>query len=314
MGRTGAFCLLYAAVQEVEAGNGIPDLAQLVRRMRQQRKHMLQEKVLRGLHPRAWGRGCTLGSHRVPSLQLHLKFCFEAVLLHAEQVLLRHGVGGPALAKPPNSTSPKVGVGGCRGVLGSCAIPRAHGAALPQLYFQQDPQDLVLGGDVPISSIQATIAKLSIKPGGPSTEPGEGWRVDPAPAPDPVDPEVPLVIPDGVVDGVGAPAPEVPAPRPPLPEPSGDTESSNHVGGESPEGPGGPPEPPAAPPASSSSSLELLASLTPEAFSLDASLKGKQRMNKQNFLQAQPGEGLRGPRPSDDPLSMLDPLWTLNKA
>ncbi|NXH06625.1 PTN23 phosphatase, partial [Loxia leucoptera] len=83
---------------------------------------------------------------------------------------------------------------------------------------------------------------------------------------------------------------------------------------ESPEGPGGPPEPPAAPPASSSSSLELLASLTPEAFSLDASLKGKQRMNKQNFLQAQPGEGLRAPRPSDDPLSMLDPLWTLNKA
>ncbi|NXL14036.1 PTN23 phosphatase, partial [Setophaga kirtlandii] len=83
---------------------------------------------------------------------------------------------------------------------------------------------------------------------------------------------------------------------------------------ESPEGPGAPPEPPAAPPASSSSSLELLASLTPEAFSLDASLKGKQRMNKQNFLQAQPGEGLRAPRPSDDPLSMLDPLWTLNKA
>ncbi|NXS31768.1 PTN23 phosphatase, partial [Pomatostomus ruficeps] len=83
---------------------------------------------------------------------------------------------------------------------------------------------------------------------------------------------------------------------------------------ESPEGPGAPPEPPAGPPASSSSSLELLASLTPEAFSLDASLKGKQRMNKQNFLQAQPGEGLRGPRPSDDPLSMLDPLWTLNKA
>ncbi|NXV22469.1 PTN23 phosphatase, partial [Cepphus grylle] len=33
-----------------------------------------------------------------------------------------------------------------------------------------------------------------------------------------------------------------------------------------------------------------------------------------NFLQAQTGEGLRGPRPSDDPLSMLDPLWTLNKA
>lgn len=230
------------------------------------------------------------------------------MLLHAEQVLLRHGVGGPALAKPPSSSSPKVGVGGCRGAPGSCTTRRAHGAAVSQLYFQQDPQDLVLGGDVPISSIQATIAKLSIKPGAPSAEPsaepGEGWGADPSPAPDPVEPEVPPVIPDGLVDGVGAP-------EPPLPEPSGDTESSNHLGGESPEGP---PEPPAAPPASSSSSLELLASLTPEAFSLDASLKGKQRMNKQNFLQAQPGEGLRGPRPSDDPLSMLDPLWTLNKA
>lgn len=45
VGRTGAFCLLYAAMQEVEAGNGIPDLGQLVQRMRQQRKHMLQEKV-----------------------------------------------------------------------------------------------------------------------------------------------------------------------------------------------------------------------------------------------------------------------------
>uniref|UniRef100_A0A674HCH0 Tyrosine-protein phosphatase non-receptor type 23 n=1 Tax=Taeniopygia guttata TaxID=59729 RepID=A0A674HCH0_TAEGU len=223
VGRTGAFCLLYAAVQELEAGNGIPDLAQLVRRMRQQRKHMLQEK-------------------------LHLKFCFEAVLLHAEQLLLRHGVGGPGPAKPPSSSSsPKVAL--------LPAGPAGPGA----------------GGDVPISSIQATIAKLSIKPGGgPSAEPAEGWGGDPGPAPAPEEPEVPLAVPDG---------------------------------------------PPAAPPASSSSSsLELLASLTPEAFSLDASLKGKQRMNKQNFLQAQPGEGLRAPRPSDDPLSMLDPLWTLNKA
>lgn len=45
VGRTGAFCLLYAAVQELEAGNGIPDLPLLVKKMRQQRKNMLQEKV-----------------------------------------------------------------------------------------------------------------------------------------------------------------------------------------------------------------------------------------------------------------------------
>ncbi|KAM6208943.1 tyrosine-protein phosphatase non-receptor type 23 isoform 2-T2 [Sarcoramphus papa] len=262
VGRTGAFCLLYAAMQEVEAGNGIPDLAQLVKRMRQQRKHMLQEK-------------------------LHLKFCYEAVLLHAEQVLHRHGVGAPAVPKATNSASPK-------------------------LYFHQDPQDLVLGGDMPISSIQATIAKLSIKPGGAGGELGGGWGPDPPapPPPEAADAEAIPVLPDGVMDGVGAPVPEPSPPGPPLPEPPGDTESSNHVA-ESPEAPGGEPVvPPAAP---SSSSLELLASLTPEAFTLDASLKGKQRMNKQNFLQAQTGEGLRGPRPSDDPLSMLDPLWTLNK-
>lgn len=47
VGRTGAFCLLYAALQELEAGNGIPDLPLLVKKMRQQRKNMLQEKVRR---------------------------------------------------------------------------------------------------------------------------------------------------------------------------------------------------------------------------------------------------------------------------
>lgn len=263
VGRTGAFCLLYAAVQEVEAGNGIPGLAQLVRRMRQQRKHMLQEK-------------------------LHLKFCYEAVLQHAEQLLHRHGGGAPP-------------------------VPKANSAS-PKLYLQQDPQDLVLGGDVPISSIQATIAKLSIKPPG-GAEGGAGWGPEVVPAPNAAGAEAVAAPADAVTDGGTATGTDgaavadggrAPIPEPPA-EPPGDAESGNHVQ-ETP-----PPAAPAAPPAPTSS-LELLASLTPEAFTLDASLKGKQRMNKQNFLQAQTGEGLRAPRPSDDPLSMLDPLWTLNKS
>lgn len=198
------------------------------------------------------------------------------------------------------------GVLGCVWVGGWVGgLCRSLGLSLPQLYFHQDPQDLVLGGDVPISSIQATIAKLSIKPAGVGGEPGGGWGPDPAPPPDATEQEAPppLLLPDGAVDGVGAP-------EPPVPEPPAANESSDQVG-ESPQPGGGEVgAPPAAPP---SSSLELLASLTPEAFTLDTALKGKQRMNKQSFLQAQPGEGLRGPRPSDDPLSLLDPLWTLNK-
>ncbi|XP_036986210.2 tyrosine-protein phosphatase non-receptor type 23 isoform X3 [Artibeus jamaicensis] len=83
VGRTGAFALLYAAVQEVEAGNRLPELPQLVRQMRQQRKHMLQEK-------------------------LHLRFCHEAVVRHVEQVLQRHGVPPPCRPLAGTSTIQKL--------------------------------------------------------------------------------------------------------------------------------------------------------------------------------------------------------------
>ncbi|XP_037705711.1 tyrosine-protein phosphatase non-receptor type 23 isoform X2 [Choloepus didactylus] len=240
VGRTGAFALLYAAVQEVEAGNGIPELPQLVRHMRQQRKHMLQEK-------------------------LHLRFCHEAVVRHVEQVLQRHGVPPPC--KPLASTSNS-----------------------QKNHLPQDSQDLVLGGDVPISSIQATIARLSIRPPG-------GMDIPPASLPGPA--ELPTLPPASLMEPPQLPASSPPPPPSPLPE-APQPEEELLV----PETPSlGPP----------SSSLELLASLTPEAFSLDSSLRGKQRMSKQNFLQAHNGQGLRAARPTDDPLSLLDPLWTLNK-
>ncbi|KAG7476199.1 tyrosine-protein phosphatase non-receptor type 23 [Solea senegalensis] len=83
VGRTGAFCLLYAALQELEAGKGIPELPLLVKKMRQQRKNMLQEK-------------------------LHLKFCYETLLKHAENVLQRHGITTAACSKNTNSAATKV--------------------------------------------------------------------------------------------------------------------------------------------------------------------------------------------------------------
>ncbi|CAI5789282.1 tyrosinenon-receptorprotein phosphatase non-receptor type 23 [Podarcis lilfordi] len=279
VGRTGAFCLLYAAMQEVEAGNSIPDLPQLVKKIRQQRKHMLQEK-------------------------LHLKFCYESLLKHAKQVLQRHGVTAPSASKPASSAAQKP-------------------------YIHQDPQDLVLGADMPISSIQATIAKLSIRPplGGAEPSSANGQQPEPLPLAVPAPPAGP---PQTAFADLGCPVtstepaptlspPATPAPA--APEAAGccAAENSNHLEEESQEESEVPPAPPGAEPsaapaaAPSSSSLELLASLTPEAFTLDSSLKGRHKVSKQSFLQPQNGEGLRGTRPSDDPLSMLDPLWTLNK-
>uniref|UniRef100_A0A673W2D9 Tyrosine-protein phosphatase non-receptor type 23 n=1 Tax=Salmo trutta TaxID=8032 RepID=A0A673W2D9_SALTR len=224
VGRTGALCLLYAAVQELEAGNSIPDLPLLVKKMRQQRKNMLQEK-------------------------LHLKFCYEAVLKHAEQVLQRHGY-------------------------------------LPTPYSRQESQqDIVLGGDMTISSIQATIAKLSIRP------------------PSATDPAMDPVI---EIEPAAAPARD--------PSPSETQPSFLSPPLSSPEKVTPDPAPPSGP---APNSLELLASLTPEAFSMEGGgCKGKYRVTKQSFLQPAEGQGLnQGPHEDggDDPLSCLDPLWSLNK-
>ncbi|KAG9345078.1 hypothetical protein JZ751_009619 [Albula glossodonta] len=282
VGRTGALCLLYAALQELEAGNGIPDLPLLVRKMRQQRKNMLQEK-------------------------LHLKFCYEAVLKHAEQVLQRHGVSTTPCSKSNNSAALKP-------------------------YSRQESQDIVLGGDMPISSIQATIAKLSIRPPSASDlglDSGQDL--------------IPSTVADVLVPGELDPScmsSQEPAPSEPQPLSLSPPSSSSPVKAQSPppsnqehgnglDGPSPVPatanhltDPvqtpaPAVPPAlgssSSSSSLELLASLTPEAFTLDSTYRGKQRISKQSFLQPNEGQGLQGAPSEDDPLSNLDPLWTLNK-
>lgn len=72
--------------------------------------------------------GCSLCPS--PPLQLHLKFCYEALLLHAEQVLHRHGVGVPAAPKAANSASSKVGAGFGSAGSGSFLLHRADEAFL----------------------------------------------------------------------------------------------------------------------------------------------------------------------------------------
>uniref|UniRef100_A0A8C1GW41 Tyrosine-protein phosphatase non-receptor type 23 n=1 Tax=Cyprinus carpio TaxID=7962 RepID=A0A8C1GW41_CYPCA len=275
VGRTGAFCLLYAALQEIEAGNGIPDLIQLVRKMRQQRKNMLQEK-------------------------LHLKFCYEAVLKHTEQVLQRHGIITSPCTRTPNNIT----------------------------YSRQESQDIVLGGDMPISSIQATVAKLSIRP--PSVdheqEPGQDQMPSVSEAastaePDSTDtslqPSQDSLCYEAMPDSLSPPLSCTSSPgktQSPLPPSQG-----NGFTGSTPASPVSNHHPsteavPHAPSPPPSSSLDLLACLTPEAFTLDSAHRGKQRISKQSFLQPQEGKGLQGPPEGDDPLSSLDPLWTLNKS
>lgn len=215
---------------------------------------------------------------------------------HVEQVLQRHGVPPPCRPSVGMSTgsSQKVrkellgaaGMGTACGSPASSLLPLSSQNNLPQ-----DSQDLVLGGDVPISSIQATIAKLSIRPPGSLDSPAaslSGPVEQPGLLPASV-PETPQIPPSS--------PPPIPSPLPEVPQPKEEQQPTPEVPHlETP-----------------SSSLELLASLTPEAFSLDNNLRGKQRMSKQNFLQAHNGQGLRATRPTDDPLSLLDPLWTLNK-
>ncbi|MGH0130712.1 UNVERIFIED_CONTAM: hypothetical protein FKN15_026560 [Acipenser sinensis] len=265
VGRTGAFCLLYAAMQEVEAGNAIPDLPLLVRKMRQQRKNMLQEK-------------------------LHLKFCYETVLKHAEQVLQRHGVSTAPCSKTTNSAAMKP-------------------------YSRQESQDIVLGGDMPISSIQATIAKMSIRPPSSCGQSLDFSDLDSLPPAQPSLPAFPVIPlqPDLAVPAQSCQTAVTTTPPDSCSATPPPAESEGHVNSNTTEHPQPEPDLVPAPAPVSSSSLDLLASLTPEAFTLDAASKGKQRINKHCFLQPQNGQGLQGASSGDDPLSSLDPLWTLNK-
>ncbi|KAF0021580.1 hypothetical protein F2P81_026167 [Scophthalmus maximus] len=165
---------------------------------------------------------------------------------------------------------------------------------------------------MPISSIQATIAKLSIRPPSASDPAMDAaWGVEE---------QVAAVSPD--LDSLG----DIQDPAFPTdaqPPPSFSPPLSSPAQSPPPPPPNGlevaPPSPPEAAPSASpppaSSSLQLLASLTPEAFSMEGGGRGKQRLTRQSFLHPAEGQGLHGtPQDKgDDPLSSLDPLWSLNK-
>ena len=64
VGRTGTFCVVYVAIDEINQGNGIMQLPELVSQLRRQRRSLVEYKE-------------------------QLKFCYDAVLCYAQDVLIR---------------------------------------------------------------------------------------------------------------------------------------------------------------------------------------------------------------------------------
>jgi len=64
VGRTGTFCVVYVAVDEINQGNGFMPLPELVGRLRRQRRSSVQYKE-------------------------QFQFCYDAILCYAQDVLIR---------------------------------------------------------------------------------------------------------------------------------------------------------------------------------------------------------------------------------
>jgi len=64
IGRTGAFCVIYAGINEIDQGNGIVQIIEMISRMRRQRRSIVQYKE-------------------------QLKLCYDAVLYYAQDLLRR---------------------------------------------------------------------------------------------------------------------------------------------------------------------------------------------------------------------------------
>jgi tyrosine-protein phosphatase non-receptor type 23 len=64
IGRTGTFLMIYTGMQEIDHGNGIVNIQTVAKKMLQQRRYVIREKS-------------------------QLKFCYEAILYHAQDILAK---------------------------------------------------------------------------------------------------------------------------------------------------------------------------------------------------------------------------------
>ncbi|XP_074662602.1 tyrosine-protein phosphatase non-receptor type 23-like [Tubulanus polymorphus] len=76
---TAVFCILYTAIQEINMGNGLINVPDTIRTLRQKRKYMIEDKE-------------------------QLLFCYEAVLYYAQHVLVKRGVVRKPCEKKPDKS------------------------------------------------------------------------------------------------------------------------------------------------------------------------------------------------------------------
>ncbi|XP_076362169.1 tyrosine-protein phosphatase non-receptor type protein myopic [Tachypleus tridentatus] len=115
IGRSGVFCLVFAVVREMAAGHGPVDIVKVASIMNQQRKYLLQEKE-------------------------QLKFCYETVLYHAQDLLMKRGI--------------LTNKGKFEDKLQSAGSARTH--------TRHPSEDFILGGGG-LSKLQSDMAKLEVQ-------------------------------------------------------------------------------------------------------------------------------------------------------
>ncbi|ODM90715.1 Tyrosine-protein phosphatase non-receptor type 23 [Orchesella cincta] len=79
VGKTGVFCVLSAAIQEIDAGNGIPDVLQIAARASEQRKGIMNDKE-------------------------YFRFGYHSLLYYCQDILMKRGI---LSAKPTFEEKPK---------------------------------------------------------------------------------------------------------------------------------------------------------------------------------------------------------------
>ncbi|KAG1697705.1 Tyrosine-protein phosphatase non-receptor type 23 [Nymphon striatum] len=228
-GRSGILCLLSAAVKDINCGRGMIDVLSTVIRMCTQRKYIIYDKE-------------------------QLRFCYEAVLYHARDLLLKRGI-----------------------LTNQSSFESKQATSTPNRHVRHPSEDFILGSGS-LSTIQS---KLGM--------------------------DIPVVAPKSnnmQVSGIDS----VACDDINNPDQKGVCLNANLVSKVSDVNAN------AKPPEEDIKRNELSSLLDPKTFSLENSgTQTKRKIGKEDFSSPQKGSFQKQNVDPNDPLSMLDPLWSVKK-